>query len=289
MMQIRTRQALDALAFPLKRSGLVASASAPYAVLFAVQSGLTASAAGGWGPGAPLAFVTILIAFAAFIPALSAWTRAELGVPAGYGWSKGETRLILVVLLVLALLFTVVGTALLMLAFMLGALAIIGAQRTGMTEAPEGFVNIFALFGTGEWIVAIVLIAAFAGFNIWLFARLALSVPATLARDQVQVLAAWPLSAGRVIQMIILTVIAAAPGLALLTAFNFASAAAFGFFPASSSSAVGPDGARALGFAAVSFVYGLLKMAALGAPLAALFARLFQVYDGETRTQPETG
>ena len=286
MMQIRLHPALGALAFPLQRPGFIAATSAPYAVLFAIQSALTAAAAGGWGPGAPLAFAAILLAFAAFIPALSAWTRAALGEAAGFGWGEGETRLILVVLLVLALLFTVVGTALLMLAFMLGALAIIGAQRAGMTEPPEGFVNIFALFGAGEWIVAGLLIAAFAGFNIWLFARLALSVPATLARARVQVLAAWPLSAGRVVEMIILTLIAAAPGLAILAVLNVASEAVFGFLPASASSAAGASPAA---FAAVSLVYGFAKMIALGAPLAALFARLFVIYDGETVIEPETG
>ena len=286
MMQVRRHHALRALASPLQRPGSIAATSAPYAVLFAIQSALTAAAAGGWGPGAPLAFAMILLAFAAFIPALSAWTRAELGEGAGFGWGEGETRLILVVLLVLALLFTVVGTALLMLAFMLGALAIIGAQREGMTEPPEGFVNIFALFGTGEWIVAGLLIAAFTGFNVWLFARLALSVPATIARGRVQVLAAWPLSGGRVVEMIILTLIAAAPGLAILAMFNLASEAAFGFLPASASSAADASPAA---FAAVSLVYGFAKMIALGAPLAALFARLFRIYDAETAIAPETG
>lgn len=275
-----------AFRFPVQHARLVLLGAGLYAAVFFFQSYFTAAATGAETPGyaAPLAFTFALAAFIAFIVALAAWLRADLGHALGSGldafrFSDDERRLLWGVVLVLILLFTVMGTALLMLAFMLGALAILGAQRSGLMEPPEGFINIFELFALGEWIVAIVLIAAFAGFNIWFFARLALAAPATIARSQVQVLAAWPLSDGRVSRIVLTTLAATLPGLAILVAFNMICAALFGVYPASSLSMTDAQGSVTVSdwsFAALSLPYGVLKMAVLAAPLTALFSALYR-------------
>lgn len=280
-----------AFGFAARRADLVVTGAGFYAVVFAVQSFFTAMAAGQGAPGfaAPLALLLALLAFVVFILVLAGWQRAALSLDDARGikafaFGADEKRLLWVVVLVLILLITVMGTAVLMLAFMLGALAIIGAQRTGMIEPPEGFVNIFSLFAPGEWIVAIILIAAFAGFNIWFFARLGFAAPATVARGRVQVLAAWPLSHGTVSRIVFTTLAASLPGLGVLALYNIACAALLGVFPASAVSLTNADGALQISpwaYGLMAAPYGVLKMAALGAPLSGLFSALYERADAE--------
>ncbi len=142
-------------------------------------------------------------------------------------------RLVLVALLGLVLLVTVLGTAFVMLAFMLGALAILGADRTGLTEPPEEFVNIFALFNPAEWVIAVMLIAVWSAFAFWFLSRLLPAIPATLHRGKVQLLATWPILQGRGLGALMTGCAAVLPGIVLLTGFSIACEALFGFNPAS--------------------------------------------------------
>ena len=224
-------------------------------------------------------FSAPLITAAATSSALSLERLIRLSTALPMPWTG--LRMVWVALLVAVLCFTVLGTALLVLAFMLAALAMIGAERIGMSEPPEGFINIFALFGPGEWIVAGVLIAGFAVFSIWLFARLSLAVPATLEAGRIRILQVWPLSAKRFVAITASAGALLVPGLALVAGFNALAGAAFGVYPASAQSMVAATGevtgSLAL-FAALSFVHGALKMILLTAPLTALFCALYVRY-----------
>lgn len=259
-----------------------------YALVFTVQSVLTVYAAAGSSGAAIGGLAAVIAAFGAFAVALAAYGRAALGLPqtGRYGLTFGPDalRMVWVALLVAVLVFTVLGTALLVLAFMLAALAMIGADRSGITDPPEGFINIFALFGPGEWIVAGALIAGFAVFSIWLFARLSLAVPATLESARIRILNIWPVSSGRFVAITLSAGAILVPGLLMLAGFNAACDALFGVHPAAAQSMVDANG-RVSGpvalFAVLSFVHGGLKMVLLAAPLTALFSSLYVKYRQE--------
>jgi hypothetical protein len=197
-----------------------------------------------------------------------------------------------VAVLVLILVFTVIGTAFLAVAFMLAGLALINVDATA--EPPEGFVNVFALYGPGESAVAIIIGAVFALFSLWFFLRLALAYPATVDQQRVQVLTAWPLSGRRrALEMVVTLVLAAAPGLLALTAINLASSALLGAWPGAAQSAAGEAGlsVNAAGLAVSALVYGFAKMALLGAPCVAALCALYVKYRTEseiTGDAPET-
>ena len=274
-----------ALRFVPAHARTVLAGAGLYGLVFTVQSLLTVYAAAGSSGAALGGVIVALAAFLAFAAALAGYGRAALGLPQagpfGLAFDADGLRMVWVALLVAVLCFTVLGTALLVLAFMLAALAMIGAERIGMSEPPEGFINIFALFGPGEWIVAGVLIAGFAVFSIWLFARLSLAVPATLEAGRIRILQVWPLSAKRFVAITASAGALLVPGLALVAGFNALAGAAFGVYPASAQSMVAATGevtgSLAL-FAALSFVHGALKMILLTAPLTALFCALYVRY-----------
>lgn len=259
-----------------------------YALVFTVQSVLTVYAGAGSAGAAIGGLLAVILAFGAFAVALAAYGRAALGLPQGgrYGLAFGPDalRMVWVAFLVAVLCFTVLGTGLLVLSFMLAALAMIGAERSGMSDPPEGFINIFALFGTGEWIVAAALIAGFAVFSIWLFARLSLAVPATLDSARIRILSVWPASSGRFVAITLSAGAILVPGLLVLAGFNAVCEALFGVYPAAAQTMVDPNG-RVGGpialFALLSFVHGGLKMVLIAAPLTALFSNLYVKYRQE--------
>lgn len=287
---------IAAYRFVLANPRLVGLGAASYAVAFTLQSVITAYAAAGAEWAVPLALVFVIVAFTAFVGVLSYWGPHAIGetdAPARPDWALAvfggpERRLLWVAFLVLILVFTVIGTAFLAVAFMLAGLALINVDAS--QEPPEGFVNIFALFGPGEATVAIVIGAVFVLFSLWFFLRLALAYPATVDQQRVQVLTAWPLSGRRrAVEMIVTLVLAAAPGIAALVVFNLASDALIGAWPGAAQSAAestsGEGGltVQPVLFAVSAFLYGFAKMALVAAPCVAALCALYVKY----RTQSD--
>lgn len=233
-------------------------------------------------PGAGLLTVSLLavLGFYAWVIAAGLTGRASVGLD----W-KGLTanggrdlhRLVLVALLSVILIVTVLGTAFVMLAFMLGALAILGAERTGLTEPPEGFVNIFALFNAAEWVIALVLITAWSGFAFWFISRLLPAIPATLHRQAVQLLATWPILQGRGLGALLTGLATILPGTALLVGFCFAAEAFAGYNPASGAGDVPLALAAALRALLVGGTAGLVF-----APLMGLHGALCMKFTSQT-------
>jgi len=196
-----------AFALPVRRPVTVLAAAAPAGLAFAL-----AGLASGWA-----LWIAAVAAVAALTGALAVYGRLALSPDQDVlrGLGADMRRLAITLGLITILVLTVPGTALVALAFMLAALALINVDPDA--GAPEGFVNIFALFGTGEWIAAIVLIAVFAAFSLWFIARLAPALPATLAAGRVQVLTVWPLSSKRAPVIALTLAAAAAPGIVLVS------------------------------------------------------------------------
>ena len=268
--------------FPIENKTIVLAAAILYGIVFAAQSWFTAQVEAGDPGAAPLGLLAGLAALFAFILAMSAWARAAYGMPEKgvFGLSIGadEGRLAWSAILVLILSLTVLGTAFLAVAFMIAALALINVDP----EAPPpeaGEVDLFALFGAGEMIVATVIFSVFAVFCLWFFLRLAMAYPATMRAGQIKILSVWPLSGrGRSIQILSTVLAAAAPGLVILVAFNLAASAVFGAYPASAQSAAGEAGALALAAPvlwALAFVYGVGKVALIGAPVCSALCSLY--------------
>lgn len=131
------------------------------------------------------------------------------------------TRRMALVLLLLVILFgTILGTALVALAFMFSALAMIGMSREGIETLPEGLTNAFVFFGPMEWSIAAVLFAGFATLAIWLLARTSMAIPATLHLKSIKVLSVWPLTWHKVSEVISALVLVLAPGLVLILIFQ---------------------------------------------------------------------
>ena len=278
-----------AFRFVSTHARLVGFGALAYAGVFAVQTLATAYAAAGAGWGAPAAFTAILAAFVVFVIVLAAWGRACLGRGApALKFGGDEARLLWVCVLVFVLVFTVIGTAFLAVAFMLAGLALINVDAAA--EPPEGFVNIFALYGAGEMAVALVIGAVFVLFSLWFFLRLALAYPATVDQERVQVLTAWPLSGRRrALEMILTLVLAALPGVLVLLALNFISDALIGAWPGAAQSAAGEAGLTAspVAFAIAALLYGAAKMALVGAPCAAALCGLYVKYRTESEKTPD--
>lgn len=267
--------------FVTENPGPVGFAALLYAPIFAAQSVWSAQAAVAAPGAAPLAILAALGGIAVFVVSLTSWgriaLRREVGGVFGHKLGAQERRMGIVALLLLVLTFTVIGTAFLTLAFMIAALALINVDPDA--PAPEGRIDIFALFGPGEAVVAVVIITAFTLGSLWFFLRLALAYPASMALGRVQVLTAWPLSRGtRAARMLVTVLVAAAPGLGLLAVLNFISQALIGAFPMSASSAVsgGAVTANLVAFALVSAVHGAGKVALIAAPAAIVLCRIYE-------------
>lgn len=270
----------DGLALILRHPRAVLAASAVCAGVAALEA-LVFSLTGVAGPGLVGVTLLFILGFHAWVIAAVLVTRPALGLAEGdiQDRARDVSRLVLVAGLTLILVFTVLGTAFVMLAFMLGALAILGAERTGLTEPPEGFVNIFALFNTAEWIIAVALIAVFAGFGLWFISRLLPGIPATLARGKVQLLAAWPILQGRGLGGFLTGTLAILPGVILLVAFAFLVESATGYNPAQGVQAEG------LNAAAIALLRAVLvggSAAFVLAPLMGVHARLYMKFTSQT-------
>lgn len=258
------------LASVLRHGPLALAAAAIYALAYALESLTAFRLAAGDGPlwhwlGA------ILIGFAAAVPALAAFARIGLGQSARLAAGDDERRVLGVMALIWVLLFTVLGTAGLAVMFMFTALAVINVDVNA--EPPAGMVDIYALFGTGEWIVAALLLAAFAGFSLWFIARLSVSVPATLASGRVRVLSIWPASSQRWVHIALTLLAAAAPGAAILLLLNLAAHALFGVWPGASH--LGAETGSLLASTLLGGLHGGLKLALVIAPGAAALGALY--------------
>jgi hypothetical protein len=284
-----------ALQFPIANARMVLAGAGLYGVVFAVQSVLTLYLAAGSSAAGLGALIATLAAFGVFCVVLAGWGRVALGMqastPLGFQAGGDELRLIWVAFLVVILSFTITGTAGLVLLSLFIALTMVGAARAGITAQPEQLIDTFALFGTGEWIVAGVGTVMFLVFNIWLFSRLSLGVPATLDGRRVRILSVWPLSTGRFVAITLSAAAVIFPGLVMILMINSALGTLFGIAPASPQSLVNANGdmtGSPLGLAAISFVYGGLKMVLLGAPLTGLVCALYRIYARENAHRLET-
>ena len=257
--------------FSVMRHGRIALlAAAIYALAYGLESLTAFRLAAGEGPlwhwlGA------MLIGFAATIPALAAFGRIGLGQAGRLAAGDDERRVLGVMALIWVLLFTVLGTAGLAVMFMFTALAVINVDVGA--EPPAGMVDIYALFGAGEWIVAAVLLAAFTGFSLWFVARLSVSLPATLASGRVRVLSIWTASSQRWVHIALTLLAAAAPGAAILVLLNIAAHAIFGIWPGASH--LGAETGSLLAVTLVGALHGALKLALVIAPGAAALGALY--------------
>ena len=272
-----------ALSFIAENQVAVAVAAGLYGVAFAFQSMFTALAGSGVVGAAPIALGFGAFGFFGFVLAMASWGRIALEKPGGkvLGLSLGadEVRLTWAAFLIVILSLTVLGTAGLAVAFMIAALALINVDP----EAPPpeaGDVDLFAMFGTGEWIVTGVIFTAFALFSLWFFLRLAMAYPATLEASRIQIMSVWPLSGkGRSVKILTTALAVALPGVIILIVFNGIANAVLGAYPASAQSASGEAGALAVsvpGFVLVSFLYGFGKAAFVGAPVCAALCALYR-------------
>lgn len=203
----------------------VAAGAGLFALLSAVQTTLWASGGVEFPAARPLAMLVAALAFVAFIMALAAWGRMMYGRGGtgvlGLQLGGDEGRLALVVLLVLILIFTVVGTAFIALTFMIAALALINVPD-GAPQPEQGEELLAQLMGPSEWTVAAIIIAVFAFFSAWFVLRLVLAYPATMKSQSVQVLTAWPASAnGRAITIGASMLATALPGAVIVLAISF--------------------------------------------------------------------
>lgn len=257
--------------FSLMRHGRIALlAAAIYALAYGLES-LTAFRLAA-GDGALWHWLgAMVIGFAATVPALAAFARIGLGQAARLAAGDDERRVLGVMALIWVLLFTVLGTAGLAVMFMFTALAVINVDVGA--EPPAGMVDIYALFGAGEWLVAAVLLVAFTGFSLWLVARLAVSLPATLESGRVRVLSIWPASSERWVEIALTLLAAAAPGVAILIVFNLLVQAAFGIWPGASH--LGAEAGSLLVVTLLGAVHGALKLALVIAPGAAALGALY--------------
>jgi len=280
MTLIHTDALKNGFALALRHPRAVLAASGVCAAVAALEA-LIFSLTGEAGPGLIGVTVLFILGFHAWVIAAVLVTRPALGLADGSlkDRARDVSRLVLVAGLTLILVLTVQGTAFVMLAFMLGALAILGAERTGLTEPPEGFVNIFALFNTTEWLIAVALIVVWSAFALWFISRLLPAIPATLERGKVQLLAAWPILQGRGLSGFFTGTLAVLPGVALLAGFAFLVASATGYNPAQGVQA---DGLHPAG---IAFLRALLvggSVAFVLAPLMGVHARLYMKFTSQT-------
>ncbi|PWE16637.1 hypothetical protein DDZ18_12810 [Marinicauda salina] len=278
-----------AFAFPLAHPAVVGAGALAWALAAAGFSAVLlvgASGAGGAGLGA---LALAALAFAALVVAVSAWARAALGdsSPGGFAGLRlggDEARLAIAFGLVLVLVFTVLGTAgLLALAVVLGV-TLVAAARAGVAGEPGAAIDTFALLNAGEWVVVGAVGLAFAGFAAWFLARLAMTVPATVGRGKAQILAAWPLTAGRVGELVVSALIIAAPGALVLWGLDRVFAGAAGSVEAAQ--------AHPAAFVGAVLVGELARMVLIVAPLTTFLCNRYMKFstsgaapdaEGETR------
>ncbi|MBI1264931.1 MAG: hypothetical protein GC187_09380 [Alphaproteobacteria bacterium] len=251
-----------------------------YALAYALESLTAFRLATGEGPLSHW-LLAMLIGFVAITPALAAFVRIGLGQAARLAAGDDERRLLGVMALIWVLLFTVLGTAGLAVMFMFTALAVINVDVNA--QPPEGLVDIYALFGAGEWVVAMVLLAAFAGFSLWFVSRLAISLPATLESGRVRVLSIWPASSGHWIEISLTLLAAAAPGLLILTGFNYLAASLTGVWPGAPWAGGDGMGASAILVTLLGALHGFLKIALAAAPACVALGALYLKYRPEPR------
>lgn len=253
--------------FVLENPGPVATGAGLFALLSALQTTLWTSGGVEFPAGKPLGLIFAALAFVAMIMALAAWGRRVYG-RAGAGnldlkLGGDEGRLALVVLLVLILVFTVVGTAFIALTFMIAALALINVPDDA-PQPEQGEELLAQLLGPSEWFVAAIIIAVFAFFSFWFVLRLVLAYPATVKTQSVQVLTAWPASAnGRSLTIGTSVLATALPGALVVLVISFAQLAFL-------------SGTSGLVTFLASSISGFALLALVGAPVAACLCALYE-------------
>ncbi|SDM02372.1 hypothetical protein [Maricaulis salignorans] len=198
------RSVLAAYAFLISHWQRALIAAAPYTLAYAAQ--LVLMQAIGGATGNPVLamgmFLLSLVTVVASLALSAACLRmAVLGDYSGWHSLKAgadEGRIFIVSLLVAALTLLVFIMAFMFWAVVLGSIAAGAMSRAGIDPEAEGLelVDAMAYLGAADWVVAGVVGLAAAALLVWLSARLALALPATIANRKIMVLSAWSLSGG---------------------------------------------------------------------------------------------
>lgn len=198
------RSVMAAYAFLISHWQRAAIAAAPYMLAYTAQLVLMQSL-GGVTANPLLAMGMFLLSLVTVIASLAlsaaCLRMAVLGDYSGWHSLKAgadEGRIFIVSLLVAALTLLVFIMAFMFWAVVLGSIAAGAMSRAGIDAEAEGLelADAMAYLGAADWAVAGVVALAAAGLLIWLSARLALALPATIANRKIMVLSAWSLSGG---------------------------------------------------------------------------------------------
>jgi hypothetical protein len=191
-------------------SNLVAAWTRGWAALAPAAVLLAAARALGKDPLGPLLFIGAALWI---IQAQAVCYRLALGPPApalaGSRVTRDVPRLVIVAVLQVILLGIITGLM----------LTVVGAVAYGAASVGKGFSAaepatwLPAMGPTGRLVSGTVAVAGLAGVA-WVVLRLAFSAAATVDRQAVQVLSAWPLTKGRVLASFAASIISSIPTLA---------------------------------------------------------------------------
>tara|TARA_R110000765_G_scaffold59735_2_gene115907 strand:+ start:133 stop:1023 length:891 start_codon:yes stop_codon:yes gene_type:complete len=210
-------------AFAISHWRRAAVAAAPYMLAYAAQLVLMQSL-GGATANPLLAMGMFLLSLVTVIASLAlsaaCLRMAVLGDYSGWHSLKAgadEGRIFIVSLLVAALTLLVFIMAFMFWAVVLGSIAAGAMSRAGIDPEAEGLelVDAMAYLGAADWAVAGVAGLAAAALLVWLSARLALALPATIANRKIMVLSAWSLSGGNAMRIAAALLLTGLPLLAL--------------------------------------------------------------------------
>jgi hypothetical protein len=177
-------------------------------------------AAAGWGAGPIWTAAWLGLALGAITVARGALYRSALdrprAGPGGLQWGRVETRLLAVWLLGAVFLFILALLA--FVAWLCCAYAVASAGTGFVAADPATWAA--AVDGRGRWVVGAAAGAGAAGL-LWAEIRLCLAAAATVARERVQVLSAWPMTRRRVWLILVPIVLISLAPAALLAALIF--------------------------------------------------------------------
>jgi hypothetical protein len=213
------RSVFAAYAFFLVHWRAILIAGVPYTAAYAAQLAMMQVRAGGDAGGAAglvvvlLSVATLATSVALSAAALRLAVRGEMPGWLGLQFGRDELRLFAVSILITLLTLIVFVLVFLFWGTLFGTVAMSGLDRAGIDPEASGFdlADATAYMGATEWVV--VVLAGLAGLAIvmWLSARLVLALPATIARQRIQVMKAWPLSDGKGWRIALALVLAGLP------------------------------------------------------------------------------
>lgn len=216
-----------------QRCGL---AAAPY---LAVSLILMLSQAVGIGsPSIPLLGPILLVAHTlTLVMFVSAVFRLAVRGDSGPGWglqiAADERRVFLALILVFILVAIVMILGGIFSAVLVNAVAVAVMERESISEeaVTENILIVFEAFGASDWIVVALVCLGFAALTAWLFARLSLSIPATIDQRAIRVLSIWPLSNRQAHRVVLASALTGLPVIAAGLLVYEAISAAIGYRP----------------------------------------------------------